>query len=360
MKRNFLYLAVLTLLALLVLWVFSPEDGTSESPLVDTLLLPDISGQINDVNRVEIISAGNNKVATLLKAGDEWQFEQMGGYQANWAKLQALLAGLAQAKVVETKTDKAEYYARLGVEDIDDADAGSVLVKIGIGDQSTGILIGHQASNRPGQYVRLQGEAASVLVDRSLNVPTVSLDWAELTIIDINASEVAEVEIIHPQGERLLVTRISADQIDFDLVGLPQGREINNSWSVNSLGSVLSMLDMETVQAADSADWNNAVKMRLLMFSGVEIMADMTANGDQYLLRLHASHPAANVVNQLAETDMASNEQQGIEKQASVDVAETVEKINRKVAGWAYGISKQKYDAMVTRPDDLLKPPGSP
>ena len=152
------------------------------------------------------------------------------------------------------------------------------------------------------------------------------------------------------------MTRISADQIDFDFVGLPQGREINNSWSVNSLGSVFSMLNMETVQAADSADWNDAVKMRLLMFSGVEIMADMTANGDQYLLRLHASHPAANVVISQPVDNIDSNEQQDIEKQASIEVAETVEKINRKVAGWAYGISKQKYDAMVTKPDDLLKP----
>jgi len=347
MKRNFLYLAVLTLAALLVLWVSAPGDGTSERSIAGSLLLPGISGQINDVDRVEIISAGNNTVATLVKTGAGWRFEQMGGYQANWGKLQALLADLAQAKVVEAKTDKAEYYARLGVEDIDVADAGSVLVRIGSGDRFTGILIGHQANGRPGQYVRLQGAAASALVDRSLDVSTEPLDWAESSIIDVNASEVAEVEIIHPQGERLLVTRISADQIDFDFVGLPQDREIKNSWAVNSLGSVLSMLDMETVQAADNVDWNDAVKMRLLMFSGVEIMADMTASGDEYLLRLHASHPAANIHDTIA--------QQDIEKQAAIDVAETVEKINRKVAGWAYGISKYKYDAMVNKPEDLLK-----
>ena len=360
MKRNFLYLAVLTLLAVLLLWVFAPEDGTSERPLVDTLFLPEISGQINDVNRVEIIAAGNNTVATLVKTGAGWQFEQMGGYQANWVKLQALLAGLAQASVVEPKTDKAEYYASLGVEDIDAEDAGSVLVRISIGEQSIGILIGHQASGRPGQYVRLQGAAASALVDRKLDVSTEPLDWAESSIIDINASEVAEVEIIHPQGERLLVTRISADQIDFDFVGLPQGREIKSSWAVNSLGSVFSMLNMETVQAADGVNWSDAVKMRMLMFSGVEILADMITSGDEYLLRLHASHPAASVVNHQAEADTDSIAQQDIEKQAAIDVAETVEKINRKVNGWAYGISKFKYDAMVNKPEDLLKPLESP
>lgn len=360
MKRNFLYLAVLTVLALLTLWVFAPDDGSMETSAVDVLFLPEISGQINDVSRVEIISAGDKTVATLVRSGDRWQLEQMGGYQANWVKLKALLAGLAQARVIEIKTDKPRYYARLGVEDVAAEDAGSVLVKVSIGDQTTAILVGHRARSSLGQYVRLQNSAASALVDSKLDVSTVLLDWADSQIIDISAAEVAEVEIIHPQGERVFVTRISADQTDFDLVGLPQGREIKTSWAVNSLGSVFSMLNMETVQAEGSVDWSDAVKMRLLMFSGVEIMADIFAAGDKYLLRLHASFPAADVVSNQPEDNKSSAEQQDIEKRAAIDVTETVENINQKVAGWAYGITKQKYDVMVKKPEDMLAPLESP
>ena len=47
---------------------------------------------------------------------------------------------------------------------------------------------------------------------------------------------------------------------------------------------------------------------------------------------------------------------QEIQKQAAADVAKEVEKINQKVKGWAYGISKQKFEAMVKKPEDLLKP----
>ena len=360
MKRNFLYLAVVTALALLALWLSAPENGSIEKSAVDVLLLPEISKQINDVNRVEIISAGDKTVATLFKTGGRWQLEQMDGYQANWVKLQALLAGLAQARVIEIKTDKPEYYARLGVEDVTAGDAGSVLVRIGVGDQTTGILIGHRARGSLGQYVRLQNSAASALVDSKLDVSTVQLDWAELQIIDISASEVAQVEIIHPQGERVFVIRISADQTDFDLVGLPQDREIKTSWAVNSLGSVFSMLNMEAVQPEGSVDWTDAVKMRLLMFSGVEIIADMVEAGDEYLLRLRASYPAADVVHSQPEADKTSIEQQDIEKRAQEDVAKTVESINQKVEGWVYSITKQKYDAMVKKPEDLLKPLESP
>jgi hypothetical protein len=356
MKRNFLYLAVLTIIAWLLLWIYAPEDEPSGQAVADRYLLPGIAKKINQANRVEIVSAGNNTVATLLKTGQGWKFEQMGGYHANWVKLQSLLAGLAQARIVEAKTDKAEYYTRLGVEDIVAEDARGVLVRISIADETTGILIGHRATSRQGQYVRLQNTAASALVDRLLDVSSEPLDWADSEIIDISAAEVAEVEIIHPQGERLLVTRISADQTDFDLVALPQDRQIKSSWAVNSLASVLSMLNMETVRTDSGIDWSRAIKMRLLMFSGVEIMADMLAVDDAYLLRLHADYPAAAVVSPPVNTGTDNTEQPDIDRQVAIDVEKSVDDINKKVAGWVYGISKYKFDAMVKLPEDLLDP----
>jgi hypothetical protein len=353
MKRSFIFLLILTLAALAGLFLYAPEDGLPEKTAVDSLLLPEIAGQINDVSRVEIVTAGNNTVATLVRTGGAWQVEQMDGYRADWSKLKMLLVALGQARVIEPKTAKPEYYERLGVEDVADGNAGSVLVRIGIGDQTTGLLIGHQAQGRQGQYVRLQDRADSALVDRVFELPRQTLDWADSRIIDINSSEVAEVEIIHPTAERISVMKISADQTDFDVVDLPPDREIKSSWAVNSLGSVFTMLDMETVKPESSVDWTGAVKMRLLMFSGVEILADLLEKENEYLLRLHASHPAASVVHNDNGESAAGQE---TDKQAAEDVAEQVEVFNEKIGGWAYGISKQKFEAMVKKPEDLLKP----
>ena len=353
MKRGFLYLAGLTLVAIVIVFLLAPKNGSIENPSRDTLLLPAIAEQINAVDRVEILKAGETVVATLVKKDAVWQVEQMGGYHADWSKLQPLLAALAKARVIEAKTDKPEYYARLGVEDISADDADSVLVRIRSGDQMTGILIGHEAQGRQGQYVRLQDTVGSALVDRVFEVPRETIAWTDSEIIDVNSAEVAEVEIIHPDAERILVMRISADQTDFDLAGLPQDRELRSSWAVNSLGSVFSMLNMETVRPAGDVDWGSAVRLRLLMFSGVEILADLLEMDDEYLLRLKASHPAAAVVQ--GERDL-SDEQQAIEEQAATDVANRVEEINRKVSGWVYGIPKSKFEAMTKKPEDLLKP----
>ena len=347
MNKGFAYLLVATILALLAVLVFVPRENAVENSAVSALLLKGLADRINDVDRVDIVTAGDTVVATLTRTAADWQLEQMNGYHADWPKLQGLLAGLAQAKVVEVKTDKPQYYAQLGVEDVSTQDAESVLVKLSIGDEATGILIGHQAQGRAGQYVRLQDSVASALLDRTLDVSTEQLDWADKRIIDINASEVAEVEIIHPEGERLFVTRISADQTDFDLVGLPPGREIESSWSVNSFASSMSLLDLESVRSVDSVDWLAAVRMRLLMFSGMEIMADMVEADGHYLVRLNANHPAAQVV------DFRNDD---IAQQAIEDVAKSVAEINQRVSGWAYGIAKYKFEAMVKTREDILKP----
>lgn len=380
MKRVLIYLIVATTLALAAVFIFVPGEYSSNQSArdsaggfaVDALLLPNLADRVNDVQRVEIVTAGDTIIATLVKADGQWQLEQMGGYHANWPKLQALLAGLAQVRVLEVKTDKPEYYARLGVEDVAAADAESVLVRVDDSETPTAILIGHQAQGRNGQFARLPGAAASVLLDRTLDVPVEMLGWANVNIVDINAAEVAEVEIIQPDNKRVLVTKISADQIDFDLVGLPPGREIKSSWAVNSVGSALSMLQLESVRPADSVDWQKAVRMRLLTFSGLEIMADMvsmdmvstdmistdTVSTDmdsmdmdsvdgQYLVRLQASHPTANLVK-------VSNEAVG--KKAVAEVAKRVEEINRRVGGWAYVIDKLRFDTMVKTQEDILLP----
>ena len=155
MKRSFVYLAFVTLAALAVVFFIAPADRPSSDVATDALLLPGLADQVNSVNRIEIVSAGNNTVATLQKGEQQWGVDQMGGYRADWSKIKALLAALAQARVVETKTDKPEYYSRLGVEDITAEDAGGVLVNFGSDAEMTGVLIGKQAQGRQGQYVRL-------------------------------------------------------------------------------------------------------------------------------------------------------------------------------------------------------------
>lgn len=357
MKRNFIYLAVVTLLAVLLVVFVAPRGGAPAKTAGGDLLLPGLAGRVNAVDSVAIVAAGNRTVANLRRLDDHWQLEELHGYRADWPKLRSLLADLVQAKVTESKTDKPAYYARLGVEDIANEDAGGMLVKLGIQGETIAVILGDRAQGRTGQYARLNDQAGSVLLDREFDIASQALDWADREIIDINSAEVAEVEVIHPDGERVLVTKISADQADFELAGLPEDRELKSSWAVNSLGSILSLLEMKSVRPAGTTDWGTAVRTRLLTFSGMEIMAQWLAQDDEYLLRLEASHPAAAVTANGAGDEAAGDSAtQAAEQQVMVEVAQAVDDINQRVSGWVYSIEKYKFDAVAKKPEDLLKP----
>ena len=364
MNRSFLYLVLATIIVLVSVFYLSQQEQSSRKHASESaLFMPDLKSTINDVDRVNVMAAGNVALATLNKKGGTWQVEQMKGYAADWPTLQKVLLGLAKARVIEVKTDKPDYYSRLGVEDMASEKADGIMLELSTNGKTDSVIIGHRAKNRAGQYVRLQNSAASNLIDQTLDVPFTLLGWVDKRIIDINASEVAQIEVIHPDQQRVLIMRISADQKDFDLADKPTDREVRGTWAVNSLASTLSLLDLDNVHPAAGHDWSGSVKMRVLLFSGVEIIADMlekenpetdvietdgAENGNEYLLRLKASSP---------KTDFAAMEKDQDEVSKAEDaVKKRVADINQRVNGWVYSISKTKFDAMVKKPEDLLKP----
>ena len=96
MKLKFIYLLAVTILALLAVALFVPGEHGADNVVNEPLLLPGLAATVNAVNRIDIATAGNKVIATLLKSEGQWQLEQLNGYAANWQKLQGLLAGLAQ------------------------------------------------------------------------------------------------------------------------------------------------------------------------------------------------------------------------------------------------------------------------
>jgi len=369
MSRGFLYLVLATVLGLLAVFFLSQrEDSTHQNNSEYDLFMPGLAGTINEVDRVNVMTAGNVTLATLNRTGDEWQVEQMDDYAANWPKLQKILAGLAKARVIEVKTDKPEYYSRLGVADLASESADGTMLELSANGEIHSVDIGHRAKNRVGQYVRLQSSAASGLIDQLLDVPSTLLGWVDKRIIDISASEVAQVEVLHPDNKRVLIMRISADQKDFDLADKLADRELRGVWAVNSLASTLSLLDMESVHPAEDNDWSDSIKMRVLLFSGVEIIADLREQDpteielteieraelglgekdNTYWLRLKASNP---------KTDFSALEKDKVAvARAEDNVKQRVADINQRANGWVYSISKQKFDAMAKMQEDLLKP----
>lgn len=349
-KHFSLLLAVTLAVALLVLLM--PGKTGRESEVEKTRLLPGLQEQVNELGWLRVTGAGGEEVAVLERADGFWRVQQAHGYHADWDQLRTLLYDLARAEIVEQKTANPDYYGRLGVEDVSRADAGGLMLEFDSASGLPAVIIGNRAQGRDGHYVRLQGAGGSVLIDRSLEVPREAMGWLDKTVVHVADSEVVEIEIVHADGERVLARKASADDENFVLQDIPEGREIQSAWTVNSLANGLASLTLEAVVPDAQLDWAGATRFGLVTADGLRLDVELLAHvpdggGDdaepEHWIRLQAG---------LYQTAVES----GVEAEAEAgETAERAAGINQRVSGWTYRVPKYKYDSMTKRMEDLLQ-----
>ena len=373
-KRHVSLLAVALVLVVGAIFLLLPGKTAREPSDSDRAAVPGLEAAVNDLNRIVAVGAGNEVIATLERGESGWAVLEFSGYGADIEVLREVLGGLAKARVLEPKTDNPDYYARLGVEDLAAEDAAGLRLDLSSDAVSWSVIIGNEAPARGGHYLRLADAAGSLLVDYTGDVPDSAAGWVDTKVVDLLAAEVAEVRIEQPDGETLTAQKTSADETDFTLLELPEGREIKSAWSVNSLGSTLSTLDLEAVRRADELSWDGAIGVRALRFDGFEVTAELLRLGEEGdWLRLSASAPApeeaapapADAPGDDAAGEAAIPDEPAVEPAADADLiaeamAEVVaeaDALNARANGWAYRIPAFKADAMDQRLVDLLREP---
>jgi hypothetical protein len=356
-RKHFSLLLVVTLaVAAMVLLV--PGKTSRQSEVGKSRLLPGLQEQVNQLDWLRIVGPGGTTVATLTRGEGYWQVAEAEGYRADWTLLKTLLGDLAQAEIVERKTANPDYYGRLGVQDISLPDAGGVMIDFGEASGLPSLIVGNRLQGRDGHYVRLQGSADSYLIDRSLEVSRDRLAWLDKSVVHVADNEVVEVGITQADGEQVLATKASADDENFSLQNIPEGREIQSAWTVNSLATGLASLNFEAVAPESEIDWTGATHFALITADGLQIEADLAAQqgqeegesgDDEYWIRLRAGLYQTALDSAVKPPEEGDNE-----------TAERAESINQRVDGWAYRIPKYKFDGMTKHMEDLLKTPEPP
>jgi hypothetical protein len=343
-RKHFSWLLLVTfLVAAAVLMV--PGKTGRESGIEKTVFLPGAAAQVNDIGWLRLTGAGGLVAATLKREGSAWQVEEASGYPADWGRVKSLLSDLSQAEIIETKTANPEYYARLGVEDVQSPEAGGVMIEFSPESGLPAVIIGKSAQGREGRYARVRDARASALIDRNLDAGGELADWLDRDIVDISDAEVVEVRIEHPDGGSIRAFKTSADDENFALQDIPEGREIKSDWSVDALAGALAALTLDGVAPDTTLGWGNASRYSLVTADGLLLEAELLkdeAEGEEHWIRLQAG---------LYTTALESGVE--AEGEGPGDRAET---INDRVSGWAYRIPGYKFEAMNKRMDDLLKP----
>jgi len=343
-RKHFAWLAAMTVFASVVAFII-PRNTARDSGFEPSLLLPGLEEQVNDIDWLRISAAGET-VATVRRDANLWIVEEAFAYRADWPRVQQLLSTLANARVIEAKTSNPKYFDRLGVEDPDSAGASGVLLSFAGSTGLPSVIAGNRAQGREGQYARLEGTMQSVLVDSELDLPRETVDWLERAIIDIPEGEVVEASVHHPDGESVVVKKVSADDENFILQNVPDGFEPKGAWSVNALAGGLSALELDAVAPVDDLEWASETRYRVVTADGLDLetrLVEIPAEGEEadpaFWMRLEAA---------LYTTALGGAE-------GSPETVERAEAINRRVDGWAYRIPRYRYDNMTRRMDHFLQ-----
>ena len=315
----------------------------------ETLFLPGLQAGLDDVERVELLGAGGAPVATLQRGAEQWSVAERDGYPADAQKIRHTLLSLAEARILEATTANPQWHDRLGVEAIDNADAGGVAVALSGAAVPVSVIVGNTAGDAQA-YVRRADEAQSYLIDRDPEVGSAVTDWLQTEIVAIPGDRMQQVTVTHPDGEILTITKADAEQANFTVAAIPEGRELQYEGVANVMGNVLANLTLQDVETRIQPDEPVTVT-EFRTFDGLVITAESIERGEEAWAAFRAGYdrPAPSTAALAEAGDNASPE---TEPNVEAEARDLDERLN----GWRYRIAAFQFDQLTRRMDDLLRP----
>src|SRR5215831_6777052 len=152
--------AALALVVLAIVAIASGDRGVSRAAPGERAL-PALAAKIGDVGSVGI--KRNTLSLTFVRDGDNWLVAEKGNYPAAAGKVRQIVLAMADAMLVEPKTQKAEFYPRLELEDPSNGKSSLVTIKGKEGAPLAEMIVGKRRFDRLGAgndgiYVRKPGD----------------------------------------------------------------------------------------------------------------------------------------------------------------------------------------------------------
>jgi hypothetical protein len=344
--RTVLSLAVVTVLvAIAAVVVALGRQGPAPVRYVDQPAFPELRANPDAVAGLTIQTATGT--VTLTRAGsDQWQAKDRYGYPAAADKIRGLVVQLADMRLIEAKTDRAERYARLEVEDLGEG-AKSRLVKLTTADGGTlaEAIFGKRryrltGTEQAGTYLRRVGESQSWLASGGPELQPEVKDWLDQEIVDIGRDEVQRVELTPAEGAPYVVSRtaIKAEPV---LEGLAPDEKLSQDANLGQLFSALTAVRLADVKPRAELQLpaqRQTAKVRT--FDGLEVTLQLALIDDQ---------PWAVV-------DAAANPPADAGAKAVI-AKEQATAIGERTGSWAYQVNQSLYQRLTKPRDSWLAAP---
>jgi len=338
--RSLLALGIITLAAITAALVYTGTRGL-EGESGSALLVPGLRDIVNDIEAIDIETGSAQPVARLRRDEESWRVENKDGYEADFRRIHDLLRDLAEASRLEPKTSNPEWYPRLGLSDIESASARGVQVSFP-GTDLPAVILGDQDGITEGRYVRLGSQQQSWLTDRELAVPREASGWLERSVMDIPADELAEVTIIHPNGDRVRLKAADGEDRQWVLLDIPDGREAAAAWEIRPVANGLANVVLQDVRRHESVP-EDAVRALYVTRDGLNFVVDLFVEAGQAWARFTVS----------AEPQLLMAEDQDASEQDNQLLADAAA-VDARLSPWQFALPEAKFETMTRRLTDLL------
>lgn len=366
--RNGKTLVILGLVTLAVVLaaIFTRQESTA-IPRQGERLFPQLMANINDTT--EVVGVSKNETFTLTRRDGHWVVKEKSDYPADANKVRQLIVGTAQFRRVEPKTRNPELYEKLGVEGINKEEAKSVKISLKntSGAALAEFLLGERRWSRGDPslseyYVRLPDDPQAWLVEGKIPDDKSPTNWLDDEILELDSARVREVRVTHPDGDKITVRHSKPSANDYQLLGLPEGAEVEFNYAVNSIGNTLTSLTLDNVKPASEVRFKNGagLSVELETFDGLRVQMQTMKNGEDNLAwfsamfdssLIHEDERASKGATESADKDAKKKSK----LKAPDDVKKEAETLNTRWKDWVYVVPQYRIDSLGKKKSELIK-----
>lgn len=338
-------LIVTIIFAGLVTIVFLKSNNSSIQSN-NKVLLPSLADNISQVSRV--IIQDRDHTLTFAKVDNSWQIVERNNFPVLPQKVEEVLLGLADMRIVEPKTVNPQLYSQVDVNDITEENSRALLVTIQDSQQQdlAKLLIGKREGWQKGEeyleriFVRKFGDQQTWLVQGLVPLSNDIKDWVDQPLLSIvDEQKIKQVKLLRADGEKILIAKQASDQEDFMLeTSKPQIGMVLDIDAINTLPFEISELEFKDVVAAsneqnEQLDWSKGVVVELETFSGVIVELNIMQHDDMIIGKVQAFTAV----------------------DSGPEVQLQVADFNAQKQGWYYKLSNEFYKTISMGNTDFLK-----
>ena len=336
-QSKLLGLVAAAVLALAGGWYFGTATQPVRRPAMDagSLMVPVLAPKLKDARRIEIASKGKTTVIALKD--NVWGLADRGGYRVQDSKLRGMLTTLTELRLVEQRTTDPEQFKRLGVEDPaaeNDGTASLLSIFDGANKPILSVIVGHRRMRTQGHvpeqvYVRMPGDTQSWLAEGGLQADTDPQVWLDRDVINIGHGLIAKV-MARKNGETVELVR-DGEKLK---VTTPAAYPKLEDYKIDDVARALESLTFQDVKTDKEPIGEKAGEA---VFS--------TSDGLEIGVTIHHLDKDSWTIFKVTAPDRNKPE---------------AERLNAKLAGWAFQTGLWKDKALVPSIEDLKAPPPEP